>query len=482
MYQGNNDDRKEDQPLYSRLFVVCSRLTKEQDLRKAFEEYGTIEDLFMPRNRTTGESKGVAYIKYSKTSSAAAAIKNLHMKAMYHGKTIKVMVAANKYDTQPTDQYGDKYNRLFIKIPKEAQEDDISEYFSKFGNVESVFKLKDKKSGEYKGFAYVKFAEFYEAAKAFEECDKNYKPIFATPKGLKRTLDNESSCSSPRMNNFEYYRHTQNYESPRSDISSLLKSDRADFRDVLVTCTPILSEKYIYQLMNIIPGMVKCENFTMDKANGICRAQITYEDTRSAAYAVEKLNRYEFPSGEIISVRPDTSPLTKAATDLSEIVKNFKKSRDSGAELLELANAIEKASSLIKAAAKGQVEPHAEAKPSYSSVPLPLIQPKANSSRVVQRLFIVCKPRPIPLEILQDAFIRFGDFISVNMIPNKTFGFVKYASNTAAREAMSVLHGATLNGMRLSVMEADERPNTEEKLDIEQVDYRDTDTKRMKFE
>ncbi|CAG4927699.1 unnamed protein product [Colias eurytheme] len=480
MYQGNNDDRKEDHPLYSRLFVVCSRQTKEQDLRTAFEEFGTIEDLFMPRNRTTGESKGVAYIKYSKTSSAAAAIKNLHMKAMYHGKTIKVMVAANKNDTQPTDQYGDKYNRLFIKIPKDTQEGDIAEYFAKFGNVESVYKLKDKKSGEYKGFAYVKFAEFYEAAKAFEECDKNYKPIFATPKGLKRTLDNESSCPSHSNNNFDYYRQTPNYEPPRSDISSLLKSDRADFRDVLVTCTPILSERYIYQLMNIIPGMVKCGNFSMDQANGICKAQITYEDTRSASYAVEKLNNYEFPSGEIISVRPDTNPLTKAATDLSEIVKNFKKSRDSGAELLELANAIEKASSLIKAAAKGEVAPNAETRPSYCNIPLPMIQPKANGAKVVQRLFIVCKPRPIPLEILQDAFIRFGDFISVNMIPNKSFGFVKYASNSAAREAMRVLHGAMLNGMRLCVMEADERPSTEERMETEQADY--TDPKRMKFE
>ncbi|CAK1548021.1 unnamed protein product [Leptosia nina] len=195
-------------------------------------------------------------------------------------------------------------------------------------------------------------------------------------------------------------------------------------------------------------------------------------EPKYAAYAVSKLNDYEFPSGEIITAKPDKNPLAQAATNLKDIVKNFKNSVESGADLISLADAIEKASSLIKAAAKGQSD--AEERLSYCNIPLPSIKPKSNTSKVAQRLFIICKPQPPPLAVLQDAFTRFGDFISVSTIPNKTFGFVKYASTESAQQAMKILNGATLCGMRLKVVEADEKPPcSDEKNHIEGSNFED---------
>ncbi|CAH2068153.1 unnamed protein product, partial [Iphiclides podalirius] len=103
-----NDNRKEDKPPYSRVFVVCGKQTREEDLRPYFEKFGTIEDIHIPRDRNSGESKGVAYIKYTKTSYAAAAIQGLHYKTLENdNKPLKVMEA----DEKP-NKHDDEHNNI----------------------------------------------------------------------------------------------------------------------------------------------------------------------------------------------------------------------------------------------------------------------------------------------------------------------------------------------------------------------------------
>ena len=45
-------------------------------------------------------------------------------------------------------------------------------FFQRFGEIDYVNVLRDKHSGENKGFAYVKYFRRVHAAKAFEECDR----------------------------------------------------------------------------------------------------------------------------------------------------------------------------------------------------------------------------------------------------------------------------------------------------------------------
>lgn len=50
-----------DDPPYSRLFVVYNRkdpLT-ETELRNDFSQYGDIQDIFIVKDKSTGESKGI---------------------------------------------------------------------------------------------------------------------------------------------------------------------------------------------------------------------------------------------------------------------------------------------------------------------------------------------------------------------------------------------------------------------------------------
>lgn len=58
-YYSQTDLRsKNDDPPNSRLFVICHKSLEEDDLRKAFEKFGKIEDIWVVKDRNTGENKG----------------------------------------------------------------------------------------------------------------------------------------------------------------------------------------------------------------------------------------------------------------------------------------------------------------------------------------------------------------------------------------------------------------------------------------
>ncbi|KAJ9587522.1 hypothetical protein L9F63_028225, partial [Diploptera punctata] len=69
---------KLDDPPYSRLFVLCSRNTTEEELLSAFQKYGTIEQIWIVKDTVTKEPKGITYIKFSKTSEAALALEEMN--------------------------------------------------------------------------------------------------------------------------------------------------------------------------------------------------------------------------------------------------------------------------------------------------------------------------------------------------------------------------------------------------------------------
>ena len=74
------------------LISKLDRRTKEQELKKIFEEYGDVESCSLVMDPKKGASKGFAFIEMPKSAEANLAIRNLNNKTIGNNK-IRVKAA-----------------------------------------------------------------------------------------------------------------------------------------------------------------------------------------------------------------------------------------------------------------------------------------------------------------------------------------------------------------------------------------------------
>lgn len=67
-----------DEPPNSRIFLVISKYTSESVLRERFSPFGDIQDIWVVRDKHTKESKGVAFVKFARSSQACRAMEEMH--------------------------------------------------------------------------------------------------------------------------------------------------------------------------------------------------------------------------------------------------------------------------------------------------------------------------------------------------------------------------------------------------------------------
>jgi len=71
------------------------RLTKEDELKSLFEEFGMVQSCTLVMDKESGESKGFGFIEMPKTGEAKAAIKQLNNK-LFGSNNIRVKKAEDK--------------------------------------------------------------------------------------------------------------------------------------------------------------------------------------------------------------------------------------------------------------------------------------------------------------------------------------------------------------------------------------------------
>jgi len=507
---GRAQANKYDDPPNSRLFIVCGKSITEDDFKDAFEPYGIIEEIWVLKDRVTNEPKGVTYIKFSKTSEAALAMEEMNGRCIgSHPRPLKVLIAHSRDQGSRREMNEEeRLVRLFVVVPKSMGESELRDNFNQFGDVDYVSIVRDRTTKESKGFAYIKYHRMSHAAKAFEACERSFKPVFADPKPQKSGY--HEGNGGDRMNGPGSTTSASTTASVSAGYDMLSYMDTSHSNPdgncrLNVITSPIINQDQLWRLFDLVPGLDYCE---LKRPDGRGRDRqnkafgtVVFNNPQSATYAKEKLHGFEYPPGHRLIVKFDDLPAQgytigppapynmgppRPQTYLPPPPgppggyalhaaprmpppgpppnHHHQPRQNIPTDLQSLADTIAQATSLIQAAGyappshpQPNMQPPGETyDPSYCSVKLPAPQPLAPMDSVVaERLFIVCTPSPPALYALKDVFGRFGGLIDIYLLNGKTCGYAKYAGKESAEKAVSALHGQEVCGARLKVMPAD---------------------------
>ncbi|XP_057602436.1 RNA-binding protein 45 isoform X6 [Hippopotamus amphibius kiboko] len=437
-----------DEPPNSRIFLVISKYTPESVLRERFSPFGEIQDIWVVRDKHTKESKGIAFVKFARSSQACRAMEEMHGQCLSPNDTkpIKkteknmkgseilqsleafpippstkkkrgaweytnntVFIAQSRSSGSHRDVEDEELTRIFVMIPKSYTEEDLREKFKVYGDIEYCSIIKNKVTGESKGLGYVRYLKPSQAAQAIENCDRKQQSEFSS--------------------------FDKNDNRGQEAISKRLS---------VVSRVPF-TEEQLFSIFDIVPGLEYCE-IQRDPYSNYGHGVVQYFNVASAIYAKYKLHGFQYPPGNRIGVSfiddgsNATDLLRKMATQmvaaqLASMVWN----NPSQQQFLQFGGSSGSQLSQIQ-----------------TDVVLPSCKKKVPpETPVKERLFIVFNPHPLPLDVLEDIFCRFGNLIEVYLVSGKNVGYAKYADRISANDAITTLHGKILNGVRLKVMLAD---------------------------
>jgi len=153
----------------------------EQDLKQAFDRYGTMTACYIPTNRLSGESRDFGFVVYDHARSAREAIDAMQGYSL-KGQELHVTAAHPRRErrrsrsswsstrSSKSSDYGDfdlKGRKLFIgNISEKTTEADLEEAFGEFGEIEKCYIPSDWQRKYKKNFAFLIFEERKAARRA----------------------------------------------------------------------------------------------------------------------------------------------------------------------------------------------------------------------------------------------------------------------------------------------------------------------------
>ncbi|MEE6489768.1 hypothetical protein FKM82_015673 [Ascaphus truei] len=208
-----------DDPPNSRVFLVVSKSSSVDTIRGRFSKYGDIQDIWVVKDKHTNESKGIAFVKYAKSSQACRALERMNGRCLTD-------------DTKPLKEYGQIHHCSIIK---------------------------NKATGESKGFGYVRYLKSSHAAIAIETCDQRFKAILAEPRNKAINAAEPDYHGSSRRDMMAPEHTPAMYLYEQFDYSAYDKSGEAVSKRLIVVSRLPLVQEQMYSLFNLVSGLEYCE-------------------------------------------------------------------------------------------------------------------------------------------------------------------------------------------------------------------------------
>lgn len=134
---------------------------QEQHIFSKFKKYGNITDLVLIKDKKTGKCAGFGFITFEAETKLDQEIlgkieKNKHF---ISGRELKVERHLSGESLQNHLESQHK-KRLFIRnLPKKLSDQELGEFFSRFGEIESAYRVKIQSQNRLTNYGYVTFTE-----------------------------------------------------------------------------------------------------------------------------------------------------------------------------------------------------------------------------------------------------------------------------------------------------------------------------------
>ncbi|CAH1797498.1 unnamed protein product, partial [Owenia fusiformis] len=129
--------------------------TTQESLLKFFSKWGEVCDCVVMKNQTTGKSRGFGFVTYKDPDC----VKKVFQTGTHvlDGRTIDPKVCNPRHLNQAA---ANKNRKVFIGgIPPNIEEDDLKEFFSRYGNVADVSIMFDQEKKRSRGFGFMSFEQ-----------------------------------------------------------------------------------------------------------------------------------------------------------------------------------------------------------------------------------------------------------------------------------------------------------------------------------
>eukprot|EP00252_Welwitschia_mirabilis_P016919 TRINITY_DN37677_c0_g1_i1.p1 TRINITY_DN37677_c0_g1~~TRINITY_DN37677_c0_g1_i1.p1 ORF type:complete len:390 (+),score=79.59 TRINITY_DN37677_c0_g1_i1:135-1304(+) len=171
-----------------------SKDTSTESLSRHFRKYGEIIDSVVMRNVYTGHPRGFGFVTYSDPSVIDKVLEDTHV---LDGKTVEIKrtiprkrAAKENKKEEPSSSPG----KIFIGgLSRETTTDTFTKHFSKYGEITDHVIMKDRFTGQPRGFGFVTYAD----PSVIDKVLKDTHVIDGKTVEIKRTIPKSSSSKRP---------------------------------------------------------------------------------------------------------------------------------------------------------------------------------------------------------------------------------------------------------------------------------------------